>query len=256
MSTSETLVNTAPLPGGVAPLQNVGLCLGALDKAAKRPGHLPGLVVLYGPSGYGKSTSAAYVATRTDAYYVEARSSWTKKALLESILTSMDIRRGRTIQPARTISGMVDQAAEQLARSGRPLIIDEMDHVVDRNAVELVRDLYEASRAAILLIGEEQLPGKLAAWERFHGRILDWVAAQPADLDDARALRDMYCDRVRVADDLLADLVAVARGSVRRICVNLERIQEQGQLDGLDEMDRAAWGGRPLYTGEAPRRRS
>lgn len=242
--------------GGVAPLQNVGLCLSALEKAAHRPGHLPGMVVLYGPSGYGKSTAAAYVATRLDAYYVEARSSWTKKAMLEAILTSMDIRKGRAVQPARTIAGMADQIAEQLALSGRPLIIDEMDHVVERNAVELVRDLYEASRAAILLIGEEALPGKLAQWERFHGRILDWVAAQPADIEDGKSLRDLYCDRVRVADDLLADVVAAAEGSVRRICVNLERIQEQGQLEGRDVMDRAAWGGRALYTGRAPRRRA
>ena len=251
MTQSTASVNAV---GGVAPLQNVGLCLSALERATKRPGHLPGLVVMYGPSGTGKSTAAAYVATRLDAYYVEARSSWTKKAMLEAILCSMDIRKGRTVQPARTLAGMVDQAAEQLARSGRPLIIDEMDHVVEKNAVEVVRDLYEASRAAILLIGEEALPGKLAQWERFHGRILDWVAAQPADLDDGRALRSMYCDRVGVADDLLADVVAAAEGSVRRICVNLERIQEQGQLDGVDVMDRAAWAGRPLYTGRAPRR--
>lgn len=268
MTQQPDLVNGA---GGTAPLQNVGLCLSALEKAAKRPGHLPGMVVLYGPSGYGKSTAAAYVATRLNAYYVEARSSWTQKAMLEAILCSMDIRKGRPtnlpgtpklpigpkswpVQPARTLAGMIDQAAEQLAGSGRPLIIDEMDHVVERNAVELVRDLYEASRAAILLIGEEALPGKLAQWERFHGRILDWVAAQPADLDDGKALRSMYCDRVGVADDLLADVVSAAEGSVRRICVNLERIQEQGQLDGLDVMDRAAWAGRPLYTGRAPRR--
>lgn len=242
--------------GGVAPLQNVGLCLSALDRASKRPGHLPGLVVMHGPSGVGKSTAAAYVATRLDAYYVEARSSWTKRAMLEAILTSMDIRKGRAVQPARTISGMVDQAAEQLALSGRPLIIDEMDHVVERNAVELVRDLYEASRAAILLIGEEALPGKLAQWERFHGRILDWVAAQPADLDDARELRKLYCDRVQVADDLLADVVRAAEGSVRRICVNLERIQEVGQTDGHEVMDSATWGDRQLYTGRAPRRRA
>ena len=248
--------STVNARGGVAPLQNVALCLSALDKAAKRPGHLPGLVVMYGPSGIGKSTAAAYVATRLDAYYVEARSSWTKRAMLEAILMSMDIRKGRSVQPARTISGMADQIAEQLAGSGRPLIIDEMDHVVEKNAVELVRDLYEASRAAILLIGEEALPGKLAQWERFHGRILDWVAAQPADMDDAVELRKQYCKRVQVADDLLADVVAAAEGSVRRICVNLERIQEIGQMDGRDVMDRAAWGNRPLFTGRAPRRRS
>ena len=36
--------------------------------------------------------------------------------------------------------------------------------------------------AAIVLIGEELLPQKLQAWERFHGRILDWVAAEPGSI--------------------------------------------------------------------------
>jgi hypothetical protein len=240
--------------GGPAPLLNVKLCLEALQAASNRPAHLPGIVCMYGPSGYGKSTAAAYVATRTDAYYVECRSSWTKKAFLLAILQTMDIRDGGRKQPARTIYGMVDQAAEVLA-AGRPLIVDEMDYLVDKNAVEIVKDLYESSRATILIIGEERLPGKLEAWERFHGRVMHWVQAQPADIEDAKALRAMYCDRVQVADDLLALVVETAKGSVRRICVNLERIQAEGLADGLDVVDRAAWGSRKLFTGEAPMRR-
>lgn len=240
--------------GGVAPLLNVRNCLEALQAARNRPSHLPGIVCMYGPSGYGKSTAAAYVATRTDAYYVECRSSWTRKAFLLAVLKTMDIREGGRIQPARTIYGMVDQAAEQLA-AGRPLIVDEMDYLVDKNAVEIVRDLYESSRATILIIGEERLPGKLDAWERFASRVMHWVQAQPADIEDAKALRTLYCDRVGVADDLLEMVVAAAKGSVRRICVNLERIQAEGLVDGVETMDRAAWGTRQLFTGEAPMRR-
>jgi len=233
----------------VAPLANVGQCLTALERAAHRPAHLPGMVCFYGPSGWGKSTAASHVATQADAYYVEAKSYWSKKAFLEEVLAEMGIK------PERTIHRMGFQASEQLAKSRRPLIIDEMDHLVEKNAVEIVRDLYESSGAAILLIGEEQLPGKLARWERFHGRILDFIPAQPADLDDAMALRALYCHRVDIADDLLEYVVSVAKGSVRRICVNLERIQEEAQVMGRDAIDLNSWGGRELFTGEAPRRR-
>lgn len=243
-----------PVNGGTAPLLNVRKCLEALQAAKIRASHLPGIVCMYGPSGYGKSTAAAYVATRTDAYYVECRSSWTKKAFLEAVLKTMGITKKSTETPARTLYGMVDQVAERLT-SGRPLIVDEMDYLVDRNAVEIVKDLYESSQGTILIIGEERLPGKLEAWERFHGRVMHWVDAQPADIEDAKALRAMYCKRVQVADDLLALVVEAAAGSVRRICVNLERIQAEGLADGLDIVDRAAWGSRELFTGKAPARR-
>ena len=214
-----------------------------------RPAHLPGMVTLYGPSGWGKSFAAAHAANRHRAYYIEAKSSWTKKALLMAILKEMGI------VPEKTIYQMTDQVSEQLVLSGRPLIVDEMDHVADKNAVEIVRDIYEGSNAPMLLIGEERLPHKLRRWERFHGRMLDWVPAQPADIEDARALRSLYCQSVEVADDLLERFLEAANGSVRRICVNLERARQEALGQGLTCIDRAAWGNRELFTGEPPRRR-
>ena len=71
-------------------------------------------------------------------------------------------------------------------------------------------------------------------------------------MDDARALRDLYCDRVIVADDLLAHIHEGSKGVARRICVNLERAQQAGLELGKKEIDLAAWGKRDLYTGDAP----
>ena len=234
---------------GIAPLANITLADRAITRAMERAEHLPGMVEFHGPSGWGKSIAANYVANRYRAYYVQAKSVWTKKAFLLAILKEMGIK------PAGTLSEMLDQIAEQLATSGRPLIVDEMDHIVDKNAVELVRDIYESSFAPILLIGEEGLPHKLKKFERFHGRILDWVAAAPVSIEDARALSELYCSRVKVADDLLEKLVEIAHGSVRRVCVNLEMIQEKTLADGQDEIDLSAWGSRELYRGEAPKAR-
>lgn len=238
----------APVNGQTAPLANVSVCHAALYKAVHRPKHLPGMVCFYGPSGWGKSTAAAHVANALQAYHVEAKSSWTKKALVQAILKEMGV------EPARTIYDMSEQVAEQLALSGRPLIVDEMDHIVDKCAVEIIRDIYEGSGAAILLIGEEGLPNKLRRWERFHGRIMAFAPALPADFEDAQALREMYCS-VAIDDDLLRQVHAASGGSVRRICVNLERIQEAARRDGVEAMTLETWGNRELFTGEAPRRR-
>lgn len=242
-------MQTLPTVNGVAAIGNLNLCQIALERALSREANLPGLVCFYGPSGWGKSMSATAIANASRAYYVQAKSVWTKKHFLNAILFEMGIK------AAGTIPEMADQVAEELAASRRPLIVDEMDHIVDKNAVELVRDIYESSQAPILLIGEEGLPNKLKRWERFHGRVLAWVQAQPVNLEDARLLRSIYCRDVTVADDLLQHVVEISHGSVRRVCVNLDMIQSESLGMGLDAMDRANWGRREFYTGEAPKRR-
>ncbi|MFN3879832.1 MAG: AAA family ATPase [Nitrincola lacisaponensis] len=234
---------------GVAETANLGLCDVALERAIERTGSLPGMVCLYGPSGWGKSVAATHVACRRRAYYVQAKSVWTKKHTLTAILHEMGI------QPGRTIPEMLDQAAEELAISGRPLIVDEMDHMVEKNLVELIRDLYESSQAPILLIGEEQLPTKLKRWERFHGRILSWVPAQGVTLSDAQKLLPLYAPGLEIADDLLEHLVSISGGSVRRVAVNLELIHDVAGASGMTQLDKHSWGRRELYTGEAPKRR-
>lgn len=234
---------------GNAPLVNVGLCVATLEKAINRPSHLPGIVSFSGPSGYGKSTAAAITANRFEAVYVEAKSSWSRKATYLAILKEMGI------VPAKTIYGMAEQVAEQLALSRKPLIVDEFDYLLKNGTVEIIRDIYEASRAAIMIIGEENLPTRLRQWERFHGRVMNFAQAQPPSLADARALCDLYVDGVDIADDLLAKVHKEAKGSVRRICVNLEYIREEAADNGLARADMAFWGDKALFTGDAPARR-
>ncbi|WP_300555176.1 ATP-binding protein [Desulfovibrio sp.] len=236
-------------PGNKAMLFNVSLCVNTLEKAISRLDHLPGITVFYGPSGFGKSTAAAVAMTNLDAYYVQAQSSWTRKAVHLAILKSMGIN------PAKTVYEMGDQIATQLVNSERPLIIDEADHLVNKGIIETIRDIYEASQAPIMLIGEEFFPANLKRWERFHGRILSWAPAAPASYEDAAALRQKFATRVSIADDLLELVHRESKGSVRRICVNLERIQQVALSNGLKAMDVAGWGSRELYTGEAPSRR-
>jgi hypothetical protein len=244
------MIAETPTPG-IAQIGNIAQCQTAIERAMSRSANLPGLVCFYGPSGWGKSLSSNYLCNTQRGYYVQVKSIWSKKVFLSKILGEMGIK------PAHTTGEMLDQVCDQLSASGRPLVIDEMDHLVDKNAVELVRDIYEGSQAPILIIGEEQLPQKLKKFERFHGRILAFVPALPVTLADAKLLADVYAPGVACSEDLLANLVQEAHGSVRRVCVNLDQAREEAATMGVKAID-LAWcqaNGVKFYTGEAPRRR-
>lgn len=233
----------------VVPLTNVGLLASAIERAQARPLGLPGLVVMYGASGLGKSVAAAFAANLHRAYYVECRDTWTKKAFLLAILREMGIAHGRTL------SDMVDQVAEQLSRSGRPLIVDDVQYLLDKAAANVLTDLYNASQGTIVLIGEERVPTSLAKLERLHNRVLEWAPAQPATLDDLRNLAKASYPTLGIADDLLEDLRTSVRGCLRRVAVNLYRVHSEASAQCWDSVCLAQWGKRGWFTGEAPARR-
>lgn len=67
----------------IANINNLSLVSVAMERLVNRQDGLPGLGVLYGPSGFGKTTATVAVANETRAYYVQLRSAWSKKTLLE-----------------------------------------------------------------------------------------------------------------------------------------------------------------------------
>ncbi|KUJ73900.1 DNA transposition protein [Thiomicrospira sp. XS5] len=228
----------------IAPLQNVSLCSAAISRALSRPNGLPGILAFYGPSGYGKSVAATYSSNKHRAYYVQCKSAWTKKAFLMALLREMGV------QPVRTIPEMVDQAAQEIALSGRPLIIDEADFLVEKNIIEIVRDIYESTFCPILLIGEEQLPAKLKKFERFHNRVLQWIQAQPVNLQEAGSLAKIYAPGIEIHDNLMQSIMEASRHVTRRVCVNLNLVNEVAKKEGWHEVDASLWGKRELYTGQ------
>lgn len=241
-------VNGSAAPG-IAPLRNVALFHELVERMINRPAHLPGLGCFYGFSGLGKSFSATYGANCFQAHYVEAGSTWTRKKLCERILQELGVA-----QPRGTVADLADEVIQALSLSGHPLIIDEFDHLVARGSVELIREIHDKSGAAIILIGEEQLPRKLAVFERFHNRVLDWVPAQPADLDDMGHLARLYAPGVTFARDLLERIVAESKGQVRRIAVNIEKAREKAATSGLKSIALSDWGSERFFTGSAPMR--
>ena len=245
--------NTEPKVNGnstIAPLQNVALFTSLVRRVTERPAHLPGMATFHGYSGYGKTFAATYAANKFSARYIEMGESWTKKKLCAAVLTELGVQ-----TQAKTIADQMDQIVEALAIDGVPLIIDEADYLATKGLINLVREIHDKSGAPVLLIGEEGLPAALSKWERVHNRMLDWVPAQPATLEDARHLARLYCPGVTVEDELLSNIAEAASGRARRICVSLERVREMAATEGIEKIGMSQWGDRKFFRGQPPARR-
>jgi DNA transposition AAA+ family ATPase len=238
-----------PQAGTIAPLTNCVIFDELLERVTSRHRNLPAMAAFCGFSGDGKTSSATYGAHKHQAYYIEVGASWTLAKFCRSLSIELGI-------PARgTIADMVDGIIGTLAHTQRPLIIDEFDHVVTRRYVENIREIHDKSGAAIVLIGEEELPYKLQRWERFHNRVLDWGRSQPCDLQDARTLAKIYAAEVQIADELLAMVVEKTGGNTRRVATALYGMREQAMLAAWKKIDVVTWGKRAVEIGALPARR-
>jgi len=232
--------------GSVAPLRNVLLLNALINRVQNRDFDLPGLACFFGPSGYGKTKAATWNAQETRAYWVEVKSTWSRKKFAEMILRSMGIT------PGRTIGDMVEQIGDQLSKSGRPLLIDEADLVAKDGMIGIIRDIYESSQGTVILIGEENLPQTLRRWERVHNRMLDWVAAQPADLREVGLLAHLKCRQLEIAPEVQQLVLEQSQARARRIVVNLRQIAEYALAAGKTAITMADAPNITFFSGEAP----
>ena len=244
MASEQPIVNT------IAPIANVTLMSQLMDRCVNRAPGLPGMATFYGPSGYGKTFAAIFAANQFRAYHVQMKSTYTAKHLVQMIAREIGL------EETGTIARLVDRIGEQLALTQRPLIVDEADFLVSKRLIEVIRDLYELSEAAIILIGEEHLPVRLEKWERVHGRMLDWIAAQPVSARDAAHLAKIYCPGIEVEEKLFKKLIDQSGASARRISVNLNTIREFAKTKRLERVTFDDWKDRDFPTGRAPKGRS
>lgn len=231
----------------VSPLRNVMLLGAAIQQLTTRDPDLPGMGCFHGFSGYGKSSAATYNAQVYGAVWVEVKSVWTRKVLVTKIVQAL----GMT--PQGHISDMVDQIGEELAKSGRPLLLDEAHLLCRDEMMGVIHDIYVSSHgSAIVLIGEEMLPQRLRRWERIHNRISAWPAAQPADLRETMVLARLKQPHLVLPEDVLRVVLERSAANFRRIVTNFERINLYSLDSGKTEITMADVPKIDFFLGEAP----
>jgi DNA transposition AAA+ family ATPase len=235
----------------VAQVKNVQRLSEVTTALRSRSSGVPGIGVLWGETGYGKTTAGSWLATQTHAVYVRAVAMWTPFAMLCALMRELDA------QPLTRAAAMIEWLVEKLASTGRPVFVDEADYVMGNlRLIETLRDLHDLSTTPLVLIGMKDFQQRASHRPQLAGRVAHWVEFAPADLEDARTLVDAVCE-AGIADDLLAKMVRDTGGSMRGMAVAIQHIEELARRKRLDTVAVKDWGDRAMVFAQraaAPRK--
>lgn len=140
----------------------------AVEALENRDPSLPGLGLVYGRWGYGKSEAVEYFYGESDIFYIVIKRLWRPRRMLEEICDVLNLG-----APEYRLDRLADQVAAGLKRWGKPMFIDEADYLFKNGIMlDVVRDLHDSTRVPIILIGMESMCDKLRKYGQFFSRIL------------------------------------------------------------------------------------
>lgn len=225
----------------IVPVKNIQRLSQAAEMLTNRAIGVPGIGIVDGETGAGKTTANAWLVNQVDGIYIRAKALWGAGrsgpgGMLRAILHELDI------EPRGNSDRMLEDLVQALSSAKRPLFIDEADHLVRKEAiVETVRDIHDLSRQPVILIGYTGLDRKLAQYRQFTRRILQHVRFQPADFEDAQLMARSLCE-VTIADDLLQRIHEKAQGSIGELTVGLANVEAYARNRNLAKISSADYG--------------
>ncbi len=232
-------------------IKNVSRLVDAGGALMRRAPGMPGMGLVWGETGYGKSTAVAWFVNRMHGVYVRALAVWSPAAMLTTIARELELA------PKGSCARIVEACAQKLSETNRPLFIDEADYVIEKKVMtETLRDLHDLTGVPVVLVGMAGIQRAIRARQQLTGRLAQWVEMQPCDLEDARMLADELLD-VRVGQALLGRLHERTKGSARLLVVGLSRIEANAKARGMKSIDAGDWKlGDEFFWGDAPKPKS
>ncbi len=195
---------------------NVGRFLRATRQVEARAVSEHAICVVAGEAGHGKSRTALWWALQNRAVLISVSPLATPAWVLRDLVRELGDA------PKRSSEEVKLQAVGLLAADPRPIVVDEVEHALDRGAVALdaLREIADICELPLVLVGREATAEKLRRHRQIWRRIGGVAQFQPISLGDVRLLADELAEAA-IGDDVVAE---IHRASEGRICTTISGI--------------------------------
>jgi len=191
-------------------------------------GH-PGIMVVWGYSGRGKSSCVEKYATDTGAVYLYIENELTPLTLLKQICRELNgMEPGQKAKAKQII-------VEELEESPRTLLIDEADKLCI-NCIEHLRDIHDLTGIPLVLIGEPKIYGTLHSRKRLWSRVTRTIEFGPVTIEDVILLGMKACD-LKVKPGAANELLRRCKGDFRPLYHDLRDLEILAKTNSLTEIE-------------------
>lgn len=172
-----------------AKTQNVKNFINLMNNLQNRAEGVPGMALVYGEPGLGKTQAVLWWATQNDAVFLRSTNLMTGRWLLEELVEEL----GEA--PFYKCSDLFKQCIRQIKEEPRVIIVDEIDYLAtDTRAIETLRDIHDKTNIPIVLVGMAMADRKLMRYRHLYDRISERLKFEPFSQSDIKAIIDQLCE--------------------------------------------------------------
>lgn len=162
---------------------NVKRFITMMNNLQNRAEGVPGMGLVYGEPGLGKSQAINWWAFKNDAILVRCTQLMTAKWLLTEILDYMS-----EIKPY-SISDCFNEVIRNLLVNPRVLIVDEIDYLtIDSRTVETLRDIHDKTNVPVILVGMTNANSRLKKFSHLYDRLSEIVKFEKFSKNDIKTI--------------------------------------------------------------------
>ena len=150
---------------------NVKRFITMMNNLQNRAEGVPGMGLVYGEPGLGKTQAIKWWAFKNDAILIRCNQMMSARWLLKEILDYMS-----EIKPY-SISDSFDEVIRNLILTPRVLIVDEVDYLtMDKNkSIEILRDIHDKTNVPVVLVGMTSANSRLKKFSHLYDRLSEIV---------------------------------------------------------------------------------
>lgn len=217
---------------------NYARFLQAVKAVEQRGAREASLMLVTGPAGLGKSEAVDRFAVDTNAVYLRAKETWTKRGLLVEMAETL------RIQTNATNHEMQARIIGAIGPRQTPIIIDEAEFTVRSSAsiLECVRDISDLTETLVILVGMETIESRIARYPQISSRINQVVHFQPLTDQDVQLACKQLAE-VEIDAELVRELRRQSEGKMRLVMNGIATIERIARSNSLDRATADAFKG-------------
>ncbi|MDR1656160.1 MAG: ATP-binding protein [Deltaproteobacteria bacterium] len=207
----------------VVKTSNLAQLVSVADRLTKVEAGVPGMGLVHGQRGLGKTTAAIWYAAQkaNNTVYVRAKGDWSYSWMMEELL----IEFGAT--PRRGDKAKYDDLINALLEKPRLIILDEANQVSPK-LIETLRTINDMTHNPIMFIGHEGVVDKFRRQGPFFDRLLYIAEVKPITIDDLGRFAE-ECMEIGVDREALGKVLKLADGNFRRAVVKLKGFEDRAK---------------------------
>ncbi len=210
--------------------QNVKNFINMMNNIKNRAENVPGMALVYGEPGLGKSKAVLWWVSQNDAVYIRGTNLMSGRWLVHEIVEEL----GEI--PYYYSIDLFKQCVRVLKEKRTPIIVDEVDYLAaDTKAIEIIRDLHDKTDVPVILVGMGMAHKKLMRYKHLYDRLSEIVKFKPFSHQDVKEIITQLSE-VEMTE-CAVNFIYSKSNRFRQIVRIINRAEQIASANGLSVLD-------------------